>query len=61
LFFVFIDSELGNAKLRLPPLDFIYVIARNAILVGLDIGIEIDFYIQNQKHYFNLLKVKTAK
>ncbi len=51
---------LINAKTGFPPFGFIYVIARNGILIGLGIGLGLDFYLQNEKHLFNLLKIKTA-
>ena len=49
-----------NAKPEFPPLGFIYAIARDSILVGLGIGLGIDFYLQNKKHLYSLLKIKTA-
>ncbi len=49
-----------NAKSGLPSLGFIYVIAKNGILIGLGIGLGIDFYIQNQKQLISLLKIKTV-
>jgi hypothetical protein len=51
---------LINAKAGFPPFDLIYVIARNGILIGLGIGLGLDFYLQNEKDLFNLLKIKTA-
>jgi hypothetical protein len=49
-----------NANAGFPPFDFIYARARDGILIGFGIGLGIDFYLQNQKHLFNLLKIKTA-
>jgi hypothetical protein len=51
---------LINAKAGFPPVDLIYAIARIGILVGLGIGLGLDFYLQNEKHLFNLLKIKNA-
>ena len=51
---------LINADAGFPPLDFIYARARDGILIGLGIGLGLDFYLQNEKHLFNLLKIKTA-
>lgn len=48
-----------NAKVGFPPIEFIYVIARDSILLGLGIGSGIDFYLQNKTFLFNLLKIKT--
>ena len=50
-----------NTKSGLPPFGFIYVIAKKAVLIGLGIGLGIDFYFQNQKQLFGLLKIKTTK
>ncbi|MEJ2194092.1 MAG: hypothetical protein P8X73_04435, partial [Ignavibacteriaceae bacterium] len=49
-----------NSNAGFPPFDFIYARARDGILFGFGIGLGIDFYLQNQKHLFNLLKIKTA-
>jgi len=49
-----------NADTTFPPMDFIYVVAKDGILIGLGIGLGLDFYLQNEKHLFNLLKIKTA-
>lgn len=49
-----------NAKVEFPPIDFIYARARDGMLIGLGIGLGIDFYLQNKKHLFNLLKIKTV-
>jgi hypothetical protein len=51
---------LINANAGFPPVDFIYARARDGILIGLGIGLGIDFYLQNKKHLLNLLKIKTA-
>src|SRR3990172_3546647 len=50
---------LINAKAGFPPLDFIYAIARDGILIGFGIGLGIDFYLQNKKQILSLLKIKT--
>lgn len=49
-----------NAKVGFPPLDFIYARARDGILIGFGIGLGIDFYLQNQRQIFSLLKINTA-
>jgi hypothetical protein len=49
-----------NSDAIFPPMDFIYVLAKYGILIGLGIGLGLDFYLQNEKHLFNLLKIKTA-
>lgn len=49
-----------NTESGLPPFGFIYFTARNAILIGLGIGLGLDFYIQNEKRLFGLLKIKTT-
>jgi len=49
-----------NANAGFPPLDFIYARARDGILIGFGIGLGIDFYLQNKKQLFSLLKIKTA-
>ena len=51
---------LINAHRGFPPIALIYAFARDGILIGLGIGLGIDFYLQNKKHLFNLLKIKTA-
>jgi hypothetical protein len=51
---------LINANAGFPPVDFIYARARDGILIGFGIGLGIDFYLQNKKHLFNLLKIKSA-
>ena len=38
-----------NANANIPPVSFIYAIARYGILIGLGIGLGIDFYLQNIK------------
>ncbi len=48
-----------NSKAGLPPLGFIYFVARNAILIAFGLGIGIDFFLQNQRKLFILLKIKT--
>jgi len=49
-----------NASTAFPPMDFIYARARDGILIGLGIGIGLDFYLQNKKQLYTLLKIKTA-
>lgn len=39
----------------------IYLFARNAILIGLGIGLGVDFYIQNKAFLYNLLRVNSFK
>ena len=53
---VFIFNTNGS----FPEISFIYFIARMAILIGLGIGLGIDFYFQNKTFLFNLVKIKTA-
>ncbi|HSD63465.1 MAG TPA: hypothetical protein VLB50_06685, partial [Ignavibacteriaceae bacterium] len=49
-----------NANTIFPPIDFIYARARDGILIGLGIGLGIDFYFQNKRHLNTQLKIKTA-
>ena len=49
-----------NAKAGFPSLDFIYARTRDGILIGFGIGLGIDFYLQNQRQIFGLLKINTA-
>jgi hypothetical protein len=51
---------LINANSGFPPFGLIFSIARIGILIGLGIGLGLDFYLQNEKHLFNLLKIKIA-
>ncbi|MCU0342552.1 MAG: hypothetical protein MUF28_01880 [Ignavibacterium sp.] len=51
---------LINANAGFPPFDLIYSIARIGVLIGLGIGLGLDFYLQNEKYLFNLLKIKTG-
>lgn len=51
---------LVYSKGELPPINLVYSIARNGILIGLGMGIGIDFYMQNKKHLLSLLKIKPA-
>jgi hypothetical protein len=44
----------------LPPLKIVYLIARNGILIGLGLGIGIDFYLQNKKHILGIFKIRPA-
>ena len=48
------------SKGELPPLNLVYFTARNGILIGLGLGIGIDFFLQNKKHLLGLLKIKPA-
>ncbi|HMU43826.1 MAG TPA: hypothetical protein PKA80_11035, partial [Ignavibacteriaceae bacterium] len=38
----------------------IYLFARNAILIGLGIGLGVDFYIQNKVFLYNLLRINSV-
>jgi hypothetical protein len=49
-----------NTSGSFPEISFIYFIARLAILIGLGIGLGMDFYFQNKTFLFNLIKIKTA-
>ena len=49
-----------NAKAGFPPMDFLYARARDGILIGIGIGLGIDFYLQNKKQILSLLKIQTA-
>jgi hypothetical protein len=49
---------LINAKAGFPPLDFIYARARDGNLIGIGIGLGIDFYWQNINQILSLLKIK---
>jgi len=51
---------LVYSKGELPPINLVYSVARNGILIGLGMGIGIDFYLQNKKHLLSLLKIKPA-
>lgn len=39
----------------------IYLFARNAILIGLGIGLGVDYYIQNKTFLYNLLRINSLK
>jgi hypothetical protein len=39
----------------------IYLFARNAILIGLGIGLGVDFYLQNKAFLYNLLRINSFK
>ena len=64
LFFGLINSVFSiivliiDTNLKITPLYFIYYSARDGILIGLGIGLGIDFYLQNKKQIFNLLELK---
>ena len=49
-----------NTHATFPPINFIFAVAKDGILIGLGIGLGLDFYLQNKKQLFNLLKIKTA-
>jgi len=49
-----------NTKWNLPTLDFIYMVLKFGTLIGFGIGIGTDFYFQNKKHLYNVLKIKAA-
>ena len=49
-----------NVRHGLPDVAIIYSIARLAVLIGLGLGIGIDFYLLNQKYLLSLLKIKNA-
>ncbi len=51
---------LINAHAGFLRFNFIYAIARDGISIGLGIGLGLDFYLQNEKSLFNLLKIKSA-
>ncbi|HVO73850.1 MAG TPA: hypothetical protein VMT35_07495 [Ignavibacteriaceae bacterium] len=51
---------LINAEFIFPPLGFIYVVGRNAVLIGFGIGLGIDFYFQYKNQLFSLLKIRTT-
>lgn len=51
---------LTNVNGAFPSIEWIYVIARIGILLGLGIGLGLDFYLQNEKFLVSLLKIKTA-
>jgi len=53
---LFIFSTNGS----FPEANIIYYISRIAGLIGLGIGLGIDFYFQNKTLLLNLLKIKTA-
>ena len=61
IYTVFISiAFIINAKVEFPSLDFIYARARDGILIGFGIGLGIDFYLQNQRQIFGLLKINTV-
>ncbi len=49
---------LLNTKGGLPHLGFIYFIAKNALFIGLGIGLGLDFYFQNNVKLFKLIGIK---
>lgn len=46
-----------NYKVSLPPLNFIYMLGRYGIFIGLGIGLGLDLYYQNRVRLFALLKI----
>ena len=48
-----------NAKAGFPPMEFIYIMARYGILIGLGIGLGTDFYFQNKKQLSDWIGIKT--
>lgn len=48
------------SKGQFPRLNLIYFVARTGVLIGIGLGIGIDFYLQNKKHLSGLFKIKTA-
>lgn len=55
-FLAFIINTKGN----FPSVEYLIMIARFGVLIGAGIGLGIDFYFQNRKHLFNLLKIKAV-
>jgi len=49
-----------NTKAGFPPMEFIYIMARYGILIGLGIGLGTDFYFQNKKQLSGWLGIKTV-
>ena len=47
-------------KGELAPLSFVYFVAKLAILIGLGIGLGLDFFLQNKKQILSFLKIKTT-
>ena len=47
-------------KGELAPISFIYFIARYCILIGMGIGLGLDFFLQNKNQILSFLKIKTA-
>ncbi len=48
---------LFNAKDGFPSQDFLYSLVVSAVLIGLGIGLGIDFFLQNRKQILNLLRI----
>jgi hypothetical protein len=42
-----------------PPLRFVYLLSRYGVLIGLGIGLGLDFYLQNESSLLKLFKFKT--
>jgi hypothetical protein len=51
---------LLNAKFEFPPINFLFAIGKTAMLIGVGIGIGLDFYLQNNSHIEKFLGIKTA-
>jgi hypothetical protein len=51
---------LINAELRFPPIGFLFAIGKNAALIGIGIGIGMDFYLQNNSKLLKLLNIEPA-
>ena len=49
-----------NAKFEFPPINFLFAIGKTAMLIGVGIGIGIDFYLQNKTHVEKFLGFKTS-
>jgi hypothetical protein len=47
-----------NTKGNFPPIDFIFYIGRFGVLIGLGLGLGVDFYLQNRKKLFILFKIR---
>jgi hypothetical protein len=49
-----------NAKFEFPPINFLFAIGKTSILIGVGIGIGLDFYLQNKSHIVKFLGLKTT-
>ena len=50
-----------NSGWNLPPWDFIYMFLKFGALVGFGLGIGIDFYFQNKKHFLSFMESEQYK